>query len=213
MKQSVPANFLSYIRYLLSKGPISTRALNRRLGKSSAYISRLLGGHIKSIEYDTAYNIVKILAPDIQNIDKLLNEKFNIEPDEVILQKFEHSKIEEEKFAEVVHYANKLVGKISNDLMNSVINKGDIERVELFKSILDLDLSFMKAILKIRKYPEAFTLLDLFVGHLQENIDSKTTLLNLAFEDAETMSEIMASIKEGLHEPSKAEKKKEVQSK
>lgn len=175
MKQSIPANFLSYVKYLLSKSPMSTRELNKKIDKSSAYISKLLSGQIGSIEYDTAYKIIKNLAPDMSEIDNFLIDHFDIKPDSLIQQEFERAALEEERMLEMINDGQEMVDEIGKTLMDELITGGVIEKIEFIKELSELDLHplssdrrLIDGILYLKKHPKAYRLTEIFVAQLLE---------------------------------------------
>ncbi len=176
MKQSVPASFIAHVKYLLLNNTISTRELNRRLGKSISYTTKLLGGQIKTIEYDTAYNIIKILAPNMSNIDLWLIENFGIEPDSLIKQRIENAELEYERRLEEIKEAQELVDDIGKVIMDKLIG-GEIqfESIELLKKIADKDLSnfgggnIYRSIVDIQEHhPKEYRKLSIFVDELEK---------------------------------------------
>lgn len=175
MKQTVPADFLSYIKYLLSKSQISTRELNKQIGKSSAYISKLLSGQIGSIEYNTAYKILKNLAPDMSEIDMLLIDHFDIKPDSLIQQEIEQVNLEYERRLETIKEGQEMVDEISNTLMEGLI-KGvdvDVDKIDFIKVLSELDLHHLsndrwliQGILSLKKQPKVYRLTEIIVDQL-----------------------------------------------
>jgi transcriptional regulator with XRE-family HTH domain len=179
MKQPITTNFHSYVRYLLSKSSISTRELNRRINKSSAYLSKLLAGQIKSIEYDTAYNIFKNLVPDMTDIDTFLTEQFDIKPDSLIQQEMEDDIRSDEHMTELFKEGQELVDELGRKLMDDLFKCGDFEKIEIIRKIIELDFSsssiadggiiadgeIIKMILNI-KNPKEHRLLSLFMDEL-----------------------------------------------
>ena len=178
MKQSVPASFIAHVKYLLTNNAISTRELNRKLGKSISYITKLLSGQIKTIEYDTAFNIIKILAPNMSNIDQWLIEDIGIEPDAIIQKRFEDAEYEYERKIEEIKEAQDLVDNIGSILIDKMIG-GEIqfETIELLKRIVEHILSNsldkeLKIIVDLsEKYPNKYRLLLLLINELNKTTD------------------------------------------
>jgi transcriptional regulator with XRE-family HTH domain len=179
MKQSVPASFIANVKYLLKNNAISTRELNQRLGKSVSYITKLLSGQIKTIEYDTAYDIVKILAPNMSNIEEWLIEDIGIEPDSIIQKRFEDAEYESERRMDEIKEAQELVDNIGSLMMDRLIG-GEIqfESIDLLMRIAEKDLSFhgsniYRSVLHLQEeHPKEFRRLSILVDVLERSAEA-----------------------------------------
>lgn len=211
MKQTVPADFLSYIKYLLSKSQISTRELNKQIGKSSAYISKLLSGQIGSIEYNTAYKILKNLAPDMSEIDMLLIDHFNIKPDSLIQQEIERENLEYERRLETIIEGQEMVDEISNTLMEGLIKGVDVDKIDFIKVLSELDLHplsndrrLIQGILYLKKHPKAYRLTEIIVDQLlgfTEEIWGWGEDIHTSDNEKIFINKLQTIIKEELNEP------------
>lgn len=210
MKQTVPAEFLSYIKFLLSKSQISTRELNKQIGKSSAYISKLLSGQIGSIEYNTAYKILKNLAPDMSEIDMLLIDHFNIKPDSLIQSEIEQENLEYERRLQTIIEGQEMVDEISNTLMEGLIKGVDVDKIEFIKVLSELDLhpsssyrKLIQGILYLNEHPKAYRLTEIFVAQLLEFTgEILGEYINTSENEKNIKIKIQEFIKEELNEPS-----------
>lgn len=119
----------------MSKNHVSTRHLGKEVGKSTNYISSLLLGKIKTIEYDTAYQLVKVLTPGI-DAEKLLIEDFGIEPDAVIEKRMKEAEKEQEYLLERIKHAEKQIEQLKGDLIADITNNQAFEKLEVIKDII-----------------------------------------------------------------------------
>lgn len=170
MQQEVRPKFINYLKILIKESGVSTRELSTAVNRSSSYVSQLLTGKIKKIDFKTALIILSTiskkypLSTSVEGIEKILIEQFNILPDEVIFERYEQAEKQEEERKKKLEIMKQtylhIASTYNNKQMDLLIN---ICKLDL---IMDNSDMFFKMLLELIKDEEKFKLLFLFTHYL-----------------------------------------------
>ncbi|GAB6179944.1 hypothetical protein JCM14036_12630 [Desulfotomaculum defluvii] len=156
-KQMISTEFVKEVKDLINKSGMSTRALSKKVGKSSSYISQIITRKIRSIDYPTAYNILVELMPQRkEQVEYLLEHEYNIKPDyyfEWMDEQYEKH-LNNEKAN--INRVKNVVKELEQKLMAEV--NGELLRADLVREAIDEHspneeeiLTFLTDVLKLYK--------------------------------------------------------------
>lgn len=188
MKQNIPDSFVSYLKYYMEKNSFSTRKLSKHINKSTNYISSILLGKIKTIEFKTALKIVEVLNPQINAVE-LLIDNFGIEPDEVILKRIQEAEESYEKKLEDIKYVDDLTETIGKNLIEDMLKNSVTDKAEIIKKLSGYDFhNNIFYIIEVmfylqEKYPDEYDLLFLIADELAEFTQFKLSDIQPASEE------------------------------
>jgi transcriptional regulator with XRE-family HTH domain len=94
--------FAKYLKIHRNKAGISSKDLARMVGKGSAYVSQIENGRNKKPDYQTAYNLLKIIGINEERIEDILLNFEIISPERLA----EEQLIEEESIRREIELAN-----------------------------------------------------------------------------------------------------------
>lgn len=129
--QQMNPKLLAFLIDARNRAKISTKKLSKEIGKSSAYISALENGRIKSISFDTVFEILKSInkrtyhiigrPEDFKNPDEVLREfivdKLGIFPDEMINRMQEEANASEKRKIEDMTRIQEKIDKLEMELI------------------------------------------------------------------------------------------------
>ncbi|MCL6612532.1 MAG: helix-turn-helix transcriptional regulator [Peptococcaceae bacterium] len=217
MKQNIPDNFISYIKYYMGKTGISTRELSKKVNKSTNYISSVLTGKIRTIEFKTALAIVETLNPKI-NAVQLLIDDFNIEPEEFIKKRWKEMEEEQERKLEEIQYVEGIADSIRQNLIEDMLRNGTPEKAQIIEQLSKHDfhdnIFYMIEILTYlqEKHSDKYNLIFLFADELFERAGGRWGEFNPLDENDKA---ILVKIRKFLEEEfgnGTTEEKEEIQS-
>lgn len=139
VKQNIPASFIQYVKYYMGKSGISTRELSGKVDKSTNYISSILLGKIQTIEFGTALRIIETINPQVEPVE-LLVENFNIEPEELIQQRWKEMEEKQERILENIKECEEITEIISANIMQNAMQDTYLVKANAVKKVSELSI-------------------------------------------------------------------------